>query len=282
MSKTLLSDLDTLKLIDPNPGRCEFFHMVMTRLSEQQFSALVFGRKIENAGGYFRTDKLVTRIVLPEDVAIYDENNHTVHFVDDKQFGVFVHEACHFLHLVVDKGRFVAKPLRALPPSKFAEASNTKDAHKKQKIINEGRRNDEYEAGWRSLLYESQYKMDLHDMCMELNTKNMGNYLDKSQEFIDIEKTLQDKFHNTAVKLNTALKGCPDEAAQQAEYDKANEWLSDKYYPKVERINEIIANTLETWLKSITKFSQLSDYKMNCQISAADKAEIDTLIGEMV
>mgnify|MGYP003469008660 FL=1 len=109
MAVKLHTDCAATKLVSTNAGQCQFFTHVMEKLDEQQFGVFVIGKKLEGAGGYFIEKNLVTRIVLPEGTATYDEVNNTISFPSDKEFTIFVHEASHFLHLVVDKGHYMAK-----------------------------------------------------------------------------------------------------------------------------------------------------------------------------
>ena len=174
MAVKLHTDCAATKLVSTNSGQCQFFTHVMEKLDEQQFGVFVIGKKLEGAGGYFTEKNLVTRIVLPEGTATYDEVNNTISFPSDKEFAIFVHEASHFLHMIVDKGHYMAKPLRGMEDISI----NSKDFldMKYRKYI-------EYEAGWRSLVYNQRYNMDIGEAILKVNLTNMSNYLSESEDY---------------------------------------------------------------------------------------------------
>lgn len=166
-----------VKLDDACEGRQDFFNMIMTRMQEiedkggaEGFCAFIIGRKIEGVGGYFTGQDYIYRLVLPEGVADYDEEKKLLKFKDDKQFGIFVHEASHFMHLVVDKGAFISPSFEHLEPMKHAAHG----AHLKSNT-----KYMEFEAGYRSLYYNKIYEMYPEDdkTIWDLNMNNMLNYV---------------------------------------------------------------------------------------------------------
>ena len=176
MAIKIMSGFTDIRLDDPCEGRQDFFNMVMNSMQEIEdrgtdgFCAFIIGRKIEGIGGYFTGEDYIFRLVLPEGVAEYDEDKKLIKFKDDKQFGIFVHEASHFLHLVVDKGEFISPSFEHLEPMKLAATNG--HHHSNTKYM-------EFEAGYRSLYYNKIYEMYPEDdkTIWDLNMHNMLNYV---------------------------------------------------------------------------------------------------------
>ena len=128
MSTQIVSGFTEVTLKDTSKfaeGRQDYFKYIMGKLEDVDTepeiygfagTALIIGRKLENAGGYFTGTDSIARIVLPEGTATYDETTKELQFADDYQFGVFVHESSHFLHLVCDKGKFMSPEFEKLEP----------------------------------------------------------------------------------------------------------------------------------------------------------------------
>lgn len=191
MSIVIESAFETVKLHDDSPyaeGRKMFFDFIMHNMQEvdnEGLACFIIGKKIEGVGGYFTGADYVNRIVLPEGIATYDPKTKEVTFKDDEQFGIFVHESSHFMHLVVDKGKFISPSFEHLKP--MALAATNGHARSNTKYL-------EYEAGYRSLYYNEIYEMyPDNEVIMELNLMNMTNYMHiKSDDnFIEEYKKLK-------------------------------------------------------------------------------------------
>lgn len=163
--------IKNVKLIDESPyskGRLEFFKDVTTLLSNQFMGCLIFGKKKEGVGGYFTKSGFIPRIVMPHDIATYDET--FIKFNDDEQFAIFVHEASHFLHFIRDNGKYTAPSLQSKGFANYKEGIGFSN----NKIIDL-----EYEAGYRALVNSKLYEMFADDdrTVLESNLTNMTNYL---------------------------------------------------------------------------------------------------------
>lgn len=263
MAVKLHTDCAATKLVSTNSGQCQFFTHVMEKLDEQQFGVFVIGKKVEGAGGYFTEKNLVTRIVLPEGTATYDEVNNTISFPSDKNFAIFVHEASHFLHMVVDKGHYMAKPLRGMEDISI----NSKDFldMKYRKYI-------EYEAGWRSLVYNQRYNMDIADVILKVNLTNMSNYLSESEDYQTyIKKPSEDIF-------NKKMEFFKNTKAKQEDVVK---WTEEVFNPAMDKCVEIIKPAREAYLDNVTKFAEIGNMKFNYTIDAAAQTEISTILGAL-
>ena len=194
MAIKIMDGFTEIKLDDPNEGRRDFFDMIMTRMQEIEdkggadgFCAFIIGRKIEGVGGYFTGEDYIYRLVLPEGTATYDESMKLLKFADDKKFGIFVHEASHFLHLVVDKGEFISPSFEKLEPMRRAATNGHLRSNTKYM---------EFEAGYRSLYYNKIYEMYPEDdkTIWDLNMCNMLNYVSFKghEEFIEELRKIKD------------------------------------------------------------------------------------------
>ena len=216
MSSTIVSGFTEVTLKDSSKfaeGRQDYFKYIMGKLEDVDTepeiygfagTALIIGRKLENAGGYFTGTDSIARIVLPEGTATYDETTKELQFADDYQFGVFVHESSHFLHLVCDKGKFMSPEFEKLEP--MCRAAEYGHHRSNTKYI-------EYEAGWRSLYSNRLYEMFEDDsLIFKMNLQNMLHYtkFNASEEF---RKDLK------AAKTPEELKKACE--AHQGEYDEA-------------------------------------------------------------
>lgn len=175
MSTVIDTAFETIKLNDTSKyaeGRKLFFSYIMSKLQEvddEGLACFIIGRKIEGAGGYFTGSDEVNRIVLPEGSATYNPKTKELTFKDDDEFTIFIHEASHFVHLVCDKGEFISPSFKHLEPMQYA-ASNGHHRSNTKYI--------EYEAGYRSLYYNSIYEMfEDNSQIMRMNLMNMLHYM---------------------------------------------------------------------------------------------------------
>ena len=108
MSVVISSGFQDIKLADDSQwsaGRKRFFEDIMTELQradEEWCASLVIGRKLDKAAAYFTAQDCLITIVMPEGTATYDENTKEIRFADEDKWVCFVHEASHFMHMVVD------------------------------------------------------------------------------------------------------------------------------------------------------------------------------------
>lgn len=225
--------ISKVKLIDNSPykeGRLEFWNDLCNILSDLPMSSLIFGKKIESVGGYFKDDRIKHRdgrnvrlmpvIVMPDNIAEYSEDY--VKFNSDEQFAIFIHEVGHFMHLVNDSGKYKApslidkKPAIASPDIGFAHI-NVADL--------------EYEAGYRSLVNSKIYELYADDdrTILETNLTNMLNYMK-----IENKKELMEPFMKNG---------------------KLDENKKDEY-------KEVFNQKTSEWKKKINKWSEIADYKI--------------------
>lgn len=268
MAVAITCDFTKVRLLDSVPGRVKFFERMMEHLQEAQdraldegrpgMSALILGRKIENVGGYFTNGKFVPRIVLPADIATYDEVNDTIQFADDKAFGTFVHEASHFVHLLLDKGHFTAKTLRDKPHSDINNVKTYLD----KKVI----RDDEYEAGWRSLVYNNMYDMKAKDVIFELNRNNMMVYIDKPECTKFIRERIDKAYIDSHDKMSK---------------EDWTDFVNDTINPTLDKCQEAVNEANVTWVNSLTKFSELGDYKNGLSLTVVQMKTIEDALKDM-
>lgn len=164
-------------LDDPNPGRQRYWHDVMSQLEEQPFAVLKIGVRMSGTGSaYFCVNHGIVNICLSKDAATFKDNK--LKFAHDEDFAIFVHEAAHFQHIVVDGGVWKAPSLTNCPPM---------DEYKMEKIISQmtetqrlkslDLRNIEYEAGWRAVFNDKIYKLFPNDRTLlDLMIKNTLTY----------------------------------------------------------------------------------------------------------
>lgn len=192
MSIVIDSAFETVKLNDNSAyadGRKMFFSYIMSKLQEVDdvgLACFIIGRKLAGAGGYFTGADEVNRIVLPEGSATYDPKTKELTFKDDDEFTIFIHEASHFMHLVVDKGEFISPSFKHLKPMAYAASNGHLRSNTKYL---------EYEAGYRSLYFNEIYEMfEDNSQILRMNLMNMMHYMKvkSSEEFIEEYKKLTD------------------------------------------------------------------------------------------
>lgn len=201
-------DFESWNLNDPNPGRQEFFQIVMSALENTEMGFATFNIGVpmdKGVGGYFTDHLSLEKICLPDIVKV-DEANHLLTFTDvepdpedpddepmtaEEAFAVFVHEACHFLHFSRDNGVFTS-------PLMKGKSYTMQELTHSPKV----RREAEYEAGYRSAFYDKVYKMYPGSrQILDTNLINMLNYDTKNQspEWIKRYKELVRPFYGDAV-----------------------------------------------------------------------------------
>ena len=173
--------IKNIKLIDNSEyaeGRTRFWHDLQWFMSEQLFANIQFDEKLTTAEAFFQRQRFkLDRIYMPEESAevILEgsgaETRGSIRFVDDYNFGLFLHEASHYLHLIKDEGKFLAPSLNGEHPKRLI---NKEGFHSKSYTID-----IEYEAGYRSLMYSNLYNLYAPDdrTVLELNLSNMLNYI---------------------------------------------------------------------------------------------------------
>lgn len=173
MSVVISSNFRDVKLSDSSQwaeGRKRFFEDIMDELQkadDEWCASLVIGRKLENAAAYFTAADCLITIVMPEGTVEYDENTKEVKFVDEDKWVCFVHEASHFMHLVVDGGKFISPSFEHLEPMVHAAFNGHIQSNTKYL---------EYEAGYRSLYYNEIYEMGPKELYFKRNLQNMMRY----------------------------------------------------------------------------------------------------------
>lgn len=186
-------DFQDWTLDDPNPGRQEFFSTVMDALENNESGFATFSVGVpmeEGVGGYFTNTLSLDQINLPR-IAVPDIANKTIKFVDEKvstefmkehpdyepmtaekAFAIFVHEACHFLHLSRDQGEFTS-------PLMKGKSYTMEHLIHSPKV----RREAEFEAGYRSVYYNAIHRLypEGDRTILETNISNMMNYDKQNQ-----------------------------------------------------------------------------------------------------
>lgn len=186
-------DFQDWTLDDPNPGRREFFSTVMDALENNESGFATFSVGVpmeEGVGGYFTNTLSLDQINLPR-IAVPDIANKTIKFVDEKvstefmkehpdyepmtaekAFAIFVHEACHFLHLSRDQGEFTSPLMKG-------------KSYTMEQLIHSPkvRREAEFEAGYRSVYYNAIHRLypEGDRTILETNISNMMNYDKQNQ-----------------------------------------------------------------------------------------------------
>lgn len=237
-----------IKLESNNEGQKKFFSEVMATLDKEMFSAFILNSAMKNAGGYFTDVRYFSRIVLPEKTATYNKKNHSVKFANDEMFGIFIHEACHYLHIKRDKGRFISKELMKMIPFDS----------KNMEFWNEFRTECEYEAGWRSIYYNRLYKMVDEKIVKDLNIKNMTIYLKPSEQLNEFVHILKTQLFN---------KNVPEDKHKICEetYDK---------------ILTYIAKKKKEYLDNIDRFSELSSFKFPYYLTEKDETKLTKMVNK--
>lgn len=174
MSVVISSGFQDIKLADDSQwsaGRKRFFEDIMTELQradEEWCASLVIGRKLDKAAAYFTAQDCLITIVMPEGTVTYDENAKEIRFADEDNWVCFVHEASHFMHMVVDGGKFISPSFEHLEPMVHAAF----DGHRRSNT-----KYLEFEAGYRSLYYNEIYEMGPKELYFKRNLQNMMHYV---------------------------------------------------------------------------------------------------------
>ena len=159
-------------------GRTRFWRDLQNFMADQIFANIQFDKKLETASAYFQREQLkFDRIYMPEETAevILEgtgaDTRGTLRFVDDRAFGLFLHEASHYLHMIKDGGKFLSPTIKAAPKHLMTNSGK----HSVSYTVD-----IEYEAGYRSLLYSKQYGLFAEGdrTVTELNLENMLNYIE--------------------------------------------------------------------------------------------------------
>ena len=162
-------------LDDPNTGRQRYWKDVMTQLEEQPFAVLKIGVPMPGMGAaYFCVKNGIVNICLSKDAATYEDNK--IKFTKESDFAIFVHEAAHFQHIVVDNGFWRSPSLMNETPlteDRIPIVIGLKSEGARLRSIEI--RNVEYEAGWRAMFNDKVYK--LFPGSRELMEVQMSNLL---------------------------------------------------------------------------------------------------------
>lgn len=161
-----IPNLRTLKLSTDDAGLAEFFEHVMQLLDERPFGALLIDFNMaKNQGGAFSYQEEVDSITFPKRDAHYDKITHTL-VLSEEGILTFVHEASHFLHLVIDKGVWIAPANSGIKPIVYNEGN----------ISDELRYACEFEAGYRAVCSAMMYDMKIIDKIVGDNLRNLLTY----------------------------------------------------------------------------------------------------------
>ena len=165
--------------------------------------------------------------------------------------------------MVVDKGHYMAKPLRGMEDISI----NSKDFMdmKYRKYI-------EYEAGWRSLVYNQRYNMDIADVILKVNLTNMSNYLSESEDYQTYIKKPSEDIFNKKIDYFKSIK---------AKQEDVVKWTEEVFNPAMDKCVEIIKPAREAYLDAVTKFAEIGNMKFNYSIDAAAQTEISNILGAL-
>lgn len=209
---TITSDYDSWKLNTSHDGKQKFWAEIMHELEKRDFGVLKVGVPMpEGVGAFFTDVSCVERICLPQSWTA-DPKTKTISFEDDTAFGIFVHEACHFLHFCRDEGRCDSPLFEGqiiLPEDVYAKASM--------------RRIAEFEAGYRSCFFNKIYKLVPGRKILDLNLQNMFIY-DAKVQSVEWKKAYNEKIKD--------LKPAEFKKFQKNMFKKVNrftEWMDPKH-----------------------------------------------------
>lgn len=206
------SDYSTWKLNTAHAGKQKFWAEIMNELERRDFGVMKIGVPMPKGVGAFFTDvSCVDRICLPPTWTV-DEATKTVSFKDDQAFGIFLHEACHFLHFCRDEGRCEAPMFEGqviLPEDVYASDSM--------------RRTAEFEAGYRSCFFNKLYKLVPGRKILDLNLSNMFQY-DAKMQSPEWKKAYNEKIKDMKPKdFDKFMKGIYKQTL------KFSEWMDPKH-----------------------------------------------------
>lgn len=174
----VIYDLKSIKLINNTEEQISFFNYVMDVLNEQPLACLIIRDKIpKNIGGYFSAYNCVNRLVLPQTNLKYNKNKKTLKI---KEFSIFLHECCHFLHLVKDNGTYLSNT--TIKPK---DKNETFDKSELKYL--------EYEAGYRSCILNNIYNLCPKKDVLKCNLSNMLSYCEFPSWYIKLAK-MEPKF----------------------------------------------------------------------------------------
>lgn len=213
-------------LDDLNPGRQRYWKDVMTQLEDQPFAVLKIGVSMHGMGAaYFCVQHGIVNICLSKDAATFEDNK--LKFAEDSDFAIFVHEAAHFQHIVVDKGVWKAPSLAdCAPMDEYRMEKVIGEMTESQRLRSLDIRNIEYEAGWRAVFNDKIYKLFPGDRTlMDLMLGNVLMY-----DFCRQPKELIEKLKELA-KSEDALKSYIIEHCFRL-YKKYSEWADPNHIIK--------------------------------------------------
>jgi hypothetical protein len=183
-----------LEMVTDNSGLQIAWNFIRGKITGAKFASVVFqDQKIldrTGIGGFFTTKSFVNILYLSKDYL----SDGKIKFKNDDAAAVFLHECCHYLHLVSNQGRYSQKDdeiVTSLPP-----ANPTK-------VNPKSRYYAEREAWFLSLNMNKVFRLNLLDEINRINTRNMliveksnGQRKITMDEVEKIERTMTiDQFH---------------------------------------------------------------------------------------
>lgn len=152
-----------LEMVTDNSGLQIAWNFIRGKITGAKFASVVFqDQKIldrSGIGGFFTTKSFVNILYLSKDYL----RDGKIKFKDDDAAAVFLHECCHYLHLVSNQGRYSQKDdevVTTLPPSSM-------------KITPKSRYYSEREAWLLSLNLNKIFRLGLLDPINKINAHNM-------------------------------------------------------------------------------------------------------------
>jgi hypothetical protein len=154
-----LNELDSLLLKNiKNEGFVKFFRRFIDDMKlKLEFYGIKFfpERKTEDYKAFFINYNEVNILSLPKE---YVNSN-----VDNKALAIILHEVSHFYHLALAGGMYIAP--------------NLSDKHLIDYSKCQGKFDIEYEAYYRSMVYNQVYDMGIRDEIIEVNKSNLLSVL---------------------------------------------------------------------------------------------------------
>ena len=152
-----------LEMATDNNGLQIAWNFIRGKITGAKFASVVFqDQKIldrTGIGGLFTTKSFVNILYLSKDYL----SDGKIKFKNDDAAAVFLHECCHYLHLVSNQGRYSQKDdevVTTLPPSSM-------------KITPKSRYYSEREAWQLSLNLNKIFRLGLLDSINKINAHNM-------------------------------------------------------------------------------------------------------------
>lgn len=96
-----------------NRGLALAWNFIQNSICSVKLASIVFKDKyildLQGCGGFFTSYKFVNVLCLP--MTMIDPEKNVLKFKDDDEAATFIHECCHFIHVVRNGGRYSQKDI---------------------------------------------------------------------------------------------------------------------------------------------------------------------------